>query len=40
MKIDLHCHTKKVKTGDAYTRNVTENKFFKKLLKQRLKLLQ
>ena len=27
MRIDLHCHTKKVKTGDAYTRNVTKDKF-------------
>ena len=30
MKIDLHCHTKKVKKGDASTRNVTSDKFFQK----------
>lgn len=27
MKIDLHCHTKKVKSGDKETRNVTAQKF-------------
>src|SRR5688572_56602 len=27
MKIDIHVHTKKVKTGDAETRNVTPDKF-------------
>ena len=32
MRIDLHCHTKKVKTGDAYTRNVTKDKFFQKII--------
>lgn len=32
MRIDLHCHTKKVKTGDAYTRNVTKDKFFQKVI--------
>ena len=31
MRIDLHCHTKKVKTGDAYTRNVTKDKFFQEV---------
>ena len=25
MKIDLHCHTKKVKAGDAYTRACLKN---------------
>lgn len=27
MKIDIHMHTKKVKTGDAVTRNITPKKF-------------
>ena len=27
MKIDLHCHTKKVKSGDKETRNVSSQKF-------------
>lgn len=30
MKIDLHCHTKKIKTGDADTRNVTPELFKEK----------
>ena len=39
MKIDLHCHTKKVKTGDAYTRNVTEDKFFQKIIEAEVKIV-
>jgi predicted metal-dependent phosphoesterase TrpH len=31
MKIDLHCHTKKVKKGDAATRNVTADLFRDKI---------
>lgn len=31
MKIDLHCHTKKVKKGDAATRNVTAELFRDKI---------
>lgn len=31
MKIDLHCHTKKTKTGDPETRNVTKDVFLEKL---------
>ena len=31
MKIDLHCHTKKTKTGDPETRNVTKEVFLEKL---------
>lgn len=27
MKIDLHCHTRKIKTGDASTRDVDCEKF-------------
>ena len=27
MKIDIHVHTKKVKTGDADTRNIAIDKF-------------
>ncbi len=32
MKIDLHCHTKKIKTGDAPTRSVTPDLFAQKVL--------
>ena len=38
MRIDLHCHTKKVKTGDAYTRNVTKDKFFQKVIEAEVKM--
>ncbi len=31
MKIDLHCHTKKVKSGDPITRNVSKEIFIDKL---------
>ncbi len=30
LKIDLHCHTKKIKKGDPITRNVTPEIFAKK----------
>lgn len=39
MKIDLHCHTKKVKTGDAYTRNVTKEKFYQKIVEAEVKIV-
>ena len=39
MRIDLHCHTKKVKTGDAYTRNVTKDKFFQKVIEAEVKII-
>ena len=39
MRIDLHCHTKKVKTGDAYTRNVTKDKFFQKIIEAEVKIV-
>lgn len=32
MKIDLHCHTKKTKSGDPETRNVTKEVFIEKLV--------
>ncbi len=31
MKIDLHCHTKKTKQGDPFTRNVTPELFEEKV---------
>ena len=31
MKVDLHCHTKKVKSGEVETRNVTPQKFAEKI---------
>ena len=39
MRIDLHCHTKKVKTCDAYTRNVTKDKFFRKVIEAEVKII-
>ena len=39
MRINLHCHTKKVKTGDAYTRNVTKDKFFQKVIEAEVKII-
>ncbi|MFQ6818602.1 MAG: histidinol phosphatase [Blautia sp.] len=39
MRIDLHCHTKKVKTGDAYTRNVTKDKFYQKVIEAEVKII-
>lgn len=32
MKIDLHCHTKKIKSGEALTRNVTKELFVQKVV--------
>lgn len=31
MKIDLHCHTKRIKSGDGSGRNVTKELFCKKI---------
>ena len=31
MKIDLHCHTKKIKKGDPITRNVSSDVFSEKI---------
>ena len=31
MRIDLHCHTKKIKKGETYTRNVTKELFGEKV---------
>ncbi len=39
MRIDLHCHTKKVKNGDAYTRNVTKELFAEKLAEANVKII-
>lgn len=39
MKVDLHCHTKKVKSGDAYTRNVTKEYFSEKVEAANVKIL-
>lgn len=39
MKVDLHCHTKKVKIGDAYTRNVTKEYFSEKVEAANVKIL-
>lgn len=39
MRIDLHCHTKKVKVGDAYTRNVDADKFAEKITEADVKIV-
>lgn len=39
MKIDLHCHTKKVKQGDAITRNVTKELFSQKVIESDVKII-
>ena len=39
MRIDLHCHTKKVKSGDAYRRNFTKDKFFQKVIEAEVKII-
>jgi len=39
MRIDLHCHTKKVKSGDAYTRNVTKELFAEKVGETNVKII-
>lgn len=39
MKIDLHCHTKKIKSGDANTRNVTKELFVEKVSQADVKII-
>lgn len=39
MRIDLHCHTKKTKRGDAETRNVTTELFKEKILNSNIKIV-
>ncbi len=39
MKIDLHCHTKKSKSGDAITRQVTSDLFAKKVADADVKII-
>lgn len=39
MKIDLHCHTKKVKKGDASTRTVTPDLFSQKVQEANIELI-
>lgn len=39
MRIDLHCHTKRVKNGDAYTRNVTKELFAEKVAETNVKII-
>ena len=39
MKIDLHCHTKKIKSGDAYTRTVTKKLFAEKVESANVKII-
>ena len=38
MKIDLHCHTKQIKSGDGSGRNVTKERSVGKYLMLMLKL--
>ncbi|GMA58083.1 hypothetical protein C7445_1278 [Alicyclobacillus sacchari] len=39
MKIDLHCHTKKAKSGDADTRNVNKEVFAQKIMNADVKIV-
>lgn len=39
MRIDLHCHTRKVKSGDAYTRDVTKELFAEKIEESNVKII-
>lgn len=39
MKIDLHCHTRKTKQGDAKTRNVEKTLFSQKVLESDVKII-
>lgn len=39
MKVDLHCHTLKVKSGDAVTRNVTVEVFAQKIMDADVKIV-
>lgn len=39
MKIDLHCHTRKTKQGDAKTRNVDKDLFSQKILESDVKIV-
>lgn len=39
MKIDLHCHTKKIKAGDALTRDVTTKLFAQKIADAEVKIV-
>ncbi len=39
MKIDLHCHTKAVRTGELATRNVTKEAFASKVVEANVKII-
>ena len=39
MKIDLHCHTKKTKSGDDETRNVTPELFKEKVINSNVRII-
>ncbi|QDU16514.1 hypothetical protein CA11_43460 [Gimesia maris] len=39
MKIDIHTHTKKCKTGDAHTRNVSPEEFCRTILSTEVKII-
>lgn len=39
MRIDLHCHTKQIKSGDGAKRNVTEEVFCKKVIDADVKIV-
>ena len=39
MKIDLHCHTKRIKSGDGSGRNVTKELFCKKIFDADVKIV-
>lgn len=39
MKIDLHCHTKQIKSGDGSGRNVTKELFCRKIFDADVKIV-
>lgn len=39
MRIDLHCHTKKTKTGESENRNVNVKKFSEKVIESNVKII-
>jgi len=39
MKVDLHCHTRKIKTGDGEGREVSPEKFRAKVLESNVKII-
>lgn len=39
MKIDLHCHTRKIKDGDPVEREISPEEFNKKMIENEIKIV-